>query len=558
VAQTPRSGRAFTQRAALHLPPPGPGWLATPSPRAAANPRLNAWLAAQLPAPAAIAFEVRTTSATRTVALDESGLDAIDFVLMTADRLGDGSSEIERWLVDRRRADDGVGDEVVTRYAGAAGDREIVFDWSAASGAIPLARLLPQLRALRRLVTVARSLTAQDYRLADESRKADPANPKGYRIDGAREPVGLPGRVTATRDRLRQAADALDAHLGTLAVAYDALRVDPAAFVTADWSSPLSTLRALLRRLVTFGTPEALPRSAAGVTVGAALGLVEQGRRTLVSVRKRIDAAGSALAPLPAEPPREDAGEEARRLAGQLDQRLDNLRTAARAVLGVGFPLQPLFALDYAARTEIDARLADPIEKDPLALEAWLQSLARVRPRMADVALASAAALWTKGAEPRLVPVQLPLRAGDPWIGRAWTTPPADGEVLSVMTLDAPATLAGDLQGLILDDWTETVPGLVETTGVAFHFDRPNAAAPHALLLAVPPNPDGTWTAGELLGVVVDTFARARLRAIEPDQIAASPLFQVLPAILTPFSSVGLLAETFLARDVASLEIARE
>jgi hypothetical protein len=551
VAQTPRSGRALTQRVALHLPPPGPGWLATPGPRAAANRRLDTWLVRQLPPPGAIGFEVRAPAATpQIVTLAQSGLDALDLILMTADRLGDGSTEIERWLVDRWRSDNDVGDEIVVRYAGSPAEGEIIFDWTAATGATPLARLLPQLRALRRLVTMGRSLDAQDYRLSDESRKADPANPKGYLTDAAREPVNLPGLVTAARDDLRQAADALEAELGALGTAYDALRADAASFVPADWLAPLATLRGLLRRLVQFGAAEALPRSAAGVSVGAALELVEQGRATLVSIRRRLDAADTALAPLPPEPPREDPGEEARRLAGRLDLRIENLRGAARATLGAGFPLQPLFAFDAEARTEIDARLSTPIEADPLALEAWLQSLARVRPRMADVALASAAALWTTGAEPKLVPVQLPRRSGDPWIGKAWSAPPADREVMSVMTLDPPDSLAGELEGLLLDEWTETVPGLRETTGVAFHFDRPGAEAPHALLLAVPPKPDGTWNWSELLGVVVDTFARARLRAIEPDQIAASPLFPVLPAILTPFSSGGLLAETFLPRDV--------
>ena len=108
---------------------------------------------------------------------------------------------------------------------------------------------------------------------------------------------------------------------------------------------------------------------------------------------------------------------------------------------------------------------------------------------------------------------------------------------MSVMTLDAPASLDGDLEGLLLDDWTETIPTSKETTGVAFHFDRPNAAAPQALLLAAPPNPDGRWRWNELLGVVIDTFARARLRAIEPDLVAASPLFPILPMTLLPFTS---------------------
>jgi hypothetical protein len=191
-----------------------------------------------------------------------------------------------------------------------------------------------------------------------------------------------------------------------------------------------------------------------------------------------------------------------------------------------------------------------------MALEAWLQSLARVRPRMADLALASAAAQWTTGAEPRLAPVQLPRRAADPWIGAGWATPPEDGEVMSVMTIDAPAAVSGDLQGLLLDEFTEIVSTDRETTGIAFHFDRPSAAAPQALLLAVPPNPDGRWRWDTLVGVVVDTFERARLRAVEPDLVAASPLFPLLPTALLGFTTIASPVSTFLLDDALSVAIA--
>ncbi len=263
VALTPRSGRAFTQRVALHLPEPAAGWLAAPGPRAAANPRLDAWLVAQLPPPSTLGFEVRAPLASpETMTLAQSGLDAIDLVLMSGDRLGDGSSEIERWLVDRWRAAHATGDEIVTRFAGAPGDGEIVLDWSAGSGVTPLAQLLPQMRALRRLVTVARSLTAKDFRLSDDGEKADPSNPNGYQIDAAREPVTLPSRVTAARDALRLAADGLEGLLTPIGPAYDALRANSSAFATADWASPLSDLRDALRRLVLFGRP--MPCPAAG------------------------------------------------------------------------------------------------------------------------------------------------------------------------------------------------------------------------------------------------------------------------------------------------------
>ncbi len=560
VAQTPRSGRVFTQRLVLHL---SAGGGAPPkTPRAAANPGLNAWLAGQLPALGAIGFEVRPAGASpRTVTLDLMGLEAIDLVLMSADRLGDGANDLERHLADRVRAADNIGDDVIMLFSGpapSAGELKLVLDTSAAPGATPLARVLPQLRALRRLAGGGRGLNAQDYRLPADHEKADPRNPKGFKLEASGDLAVLPLRVGDVRNALRDAAVALETHLNTLSAVYDALRADPTTFDATAWTGRLATVRERMRAAALFGTPDALPRSAAGVSISAVFGLVEQARAALAVIQKRLAAADAALAPLPAEPPRPDPREENRRLAGRLDARLANLVAAARLVLGDGFPLQPRFSLDLDARVEVDARLAAPIETDPLALEAWLQSLARVRPRIADVALASAAALWTTGAEPRLVPVQLPLRAGDPWIGQAWSTAPQEGEVMSVMTLDAPASFADDLEGLLLDEWTETVPAVNETTGVAFHFDRPSAAAPQALLLAAPPNPDGRWRWNELLGVVLDTFARARLRAIEPDHIAASPLFPVLPATLSSFHHGSKFASTFLVRDVAPLTVATE
>ncbi|MFT3722105.1 MAG: hypothetical protein QM773_00855 [Hyphomonadaceae bacterium] len=560
VAQTPRSGRVFTQRVALHLS--SGGGPAPTTPRAAANPGLNAWLGAQLPAPGGIGFEVRAAGAPpRTETLDQMGLEAIDLVLMSADRLGDGANDLERHLADRVRAAYDVGDDIVMLFSGptpSAGERKLVLDAGAAPGATPLAQLLPQLRALRRLVGGGRGLNAQDYRLAADFEKTNPRNPKGFKLDAGGDLASLPQRVRASRDALQTATASLENHLDTLAAGYDALRADPTTFDAAAWSGKLAILRERMRALAMFGAPDALPRSSAGASVSAVFGLIEQARAALATIEKRLAAAEAALAPLPVEPPREDPREENRRLAGRLDTRLANLVAAARLSLGDGFPLQPVFILDADAQAEVDARLAAPIESDALALEAWLQSLGRVRPRIADIALASAAAFWINGTEPRLVPVQLPLRAGDPWIGQAWTTPPQEGEILSVMTLDPPASLGSDLEGLLLDEWTETVPTTHETTGVAFHFDRPSAVAPQALLLAAPPNPDGRWRWNELLHVVLDTFARARLRAIEPDHIAASDLFPVLPATVSSFYKGSLFASTHLVRDVAALKASTE
>jgi hypothetical protein len=96
---------------------------------------------------------------------------------------------------------------------------------------------------------------------------------------------------------------------------------------------------------------------------------------------------------------------------------------------------------------------------------------------------------------------------------------------------------AGGLQaGLVIDDWSETIPEANETTGLAFHFDRPNAVAPHAILAAVPPVLRGHWEWEDLIGAVNEALDLAKLRAVEPDALAASGYFQVLPAILSEFT----------------------
>ena len=554
VAQTPRTGRVFTQRVVLHLPFADTG----ATPRARANPALNAWLAQQLPPLDKIGFEVRPSEDAQTTTFDDTGLEPIDLVLMSADRFGDGTSDLERYLADKWRGDNDVPDEVETLFAGPAPPSgKLVIDLGAASNATPIGRLLPQLRALRRLLGGGRGAHAQDLRRAEDDRHADPSNPKGYALVGDDLAV-LPRRIDEARQGLYAGAQALDAHLASFMQEYNALRANAAGFDATFWESRLATLRALMRALALYATPEAVPRSSSGETASSVFSLVEQARVALTAIGKRLDAAEAALVLPPLGAPLEDPKEEARRSAGRLSARFDNLSAAAQLALGGNFPLQPVFALAADAQTEIAARLADPIEKDPLAIEGWLQSLARVRPPIADLALASAAALWVREAEPRFAPVQLPLRAGDPWIGQAWTTPPQDGEILSVMTVDAPASLSGELEAVLLDEWTETVPTLNETAGVAFHFDRPSAAAPQALLLAAPAAPDGRWRWSELLGVVTDTFARARLRAIEPDQIAASPLFPVLPMTLTSFVYGSPFASTFLLRDTVELAIAPE
>ena len=87
------------------------------------------------------------------------------------------------------------------------------------------------------------------------------------------------------------------------------------------------------------------------------------------------------------------------------------------------------------------------------------------------------------------------------------------------------------LTGLSIDAWAQTIPAAQISTGLAFHYDRPAATAPQALLVAVAPDitaarQPGAWDLDTLLGTVLSAAALAsdRARAAELDPAAAVTL----------------------------------
>ena len=102
--------------------------------------------------------------------------------------------------------------------------------------------------------------------------------------------------------------------------------------------------------------------------------------------------------------------------------------------------------------------------------------------------------------------------------------------------------------GLLLDEWTEVIPADTETTGVAFHFDKPNAEPPQAILLALPAQFTGAWKWGDLVDALQETLDLARSRAVEPQQIDQTALSVFLPATImaTTWRPVTIAADLSL------------
>jgi hypothetical protein len=558
VAATPRSGRSLTQRVAI-VAPDGAGWTGNPptTPRAAANARLNRWLVTMLPAPATL--QVRFTlgaGAPDFVSLADLGLDALDVVLMSGDALGDASSELERAIVDHFRASRAVGEDVRVFFRVKSDPAVpealalVVDPGAAAPGAMALETVLALLRWLRGLASSSRALHAGDFRLPTEAHLADPANPKG--LDGPAPPLQ---DLADLAERVNVAIAALDAARAPLvavaadpavSAAHEALLADPSTFAAPFWAPHLATIRTALRQLTRFGISEALPASAHGTTGTAVTALVPQMHTGLAIVAKhRAEAAALAAVPPPVPPPA-DPAEAARARARLIDTRAERLGEAARTALGRSMVMLPLFAFGADQHAEVSGALTAPVSADPMAIETWLQSAARVRAPVGALAWVASSREWLAGAPLRLTPIQFPVRAGDPWIGGAVGGAALPDDVLSVVIVHAPGSAAGVHAGLMIDDWTEVVPTARETTGLAFHFNRPNAVAPQALLVAVAPVLKGHWTWSELVQILTDTLDRARLRAVEPDHLLTTEFFQALPTTLVEFSSGRTFLSTLL------------
>jgi hypothetical protein len=556
VVGTPRSGRSFTHRIAIGFDPTATaGWHQPLTVRAAASAPLNAWLASVLPAPDRIRWRVtRGTSPPEVLSLAEAGLEPIDVVQLCGERCGDFSSELERLLVHQYRRGRGVPDDetlaIDLGLLGLAG--------GAPPESIALAGLWPVLKALKRLVTRSRPLHANDFQLPSEAPVVEPANPRG--TDDTAPPLKdlaeLKGRVNAVHAALSSLTQGLDVFLiGTVQPLLDALHADPAHVVVAAWNTVMATLRDKLVALFQGGVSEALPASAQAVTAPVIDALTAQASSLVATMKQRLAGARALLDTAITDPLPTDPDQAAREKARRIDRRVTAYTDAAQLLLGRAFVLVPLFKLHAAGRPALAAALATPVEPNPLEIEGWLQSTARVRETVQALGLAVASHDWFHPTPLKLVPAQLPVRAGDAWIGNAGGAAVADGEALSVVICGPPADLSAPLCGLAVDDWTEVVPSAVETTGVAFHYDRPNAQAPQTLLVAVAPQLRGHWQWSDLVAIVAETFDRARRRAVEPDQLAATEYSQVLPAILTEFSSSPTFVSTLLVSNVAAAAI---
>jgi hypothetical protein len=489
VVRTPRTGVALTYRIVTlfntntDLPE---GWKS--SDRSRAEPVLSAWAAKLLGDPGRVHCLVERLDSTTTnwslltdVKLGDLDLSPLDFIY-AAKGSRDAPAEIEQRILNQaRRSVAQLPLEAELRINPGRDSNWSITDFS-------YGEFSELLRAVRRLITGVRSINASDV--------APPESNQPPEID-----------IADLTSRFNLALKAFD------------------DTVTALNTSNLEDLRNALLRASGFGIPEAIPISARGES--SVEPLIEQRN----SVLKELNQRKERLQAVEANPPLKQVEPE----------KLEFARL--RAIFGESFVVLPRFKLADEAVAEVKKALNDSTKiqnRNALAVVHWFQRASRVRDgasRLAE-ALRYAEVLKT-GEQLNLRVAQLPHNDVDRWIGL-----PLDVEnklspsrfsliVHSEKTLE----VANQLTGLLIDEWVELMPNPIETTGIVFQYDQPDAAPPQCILLAVPPEKDKAWDLFTLQQVLLETLDLARLRALDPGVL--EDVGHYLPAIYLAVNPSG-------------------
>jgi hypothetical protein len=251
---------------------------------------------------------------------------------------------------------------------------------------------------------------------------------------------------------------------------------------------------------------------------------------------------------------------EAHAAATTAPAQVEALQAAAQALFGESFKLVP----EFAYSPEQGGELADAVsagESGALLsyltttvgierpVEEWLLGAARVRSPLQAWQTCALLAGTFERTEPVLTPAQLPFKAGASWLALQFPpTPPIDSDRLLYTAHHAtPFNPVARQCGLLLDEWTEVIPGTERDTGISFNFDRPDNEAPQSILLVTPAAADGAWHWDDVVGALNETLDLAKKRAIEPAMVDPTMYSRFLPATIMAVTLRGISIATILA-----------
>lgn len=495
IARQSRGGTTVTHRFGVvlgaGLVPPA-SWVAPDSPRSSAEPHLDAWVGTLLGDPQKIRCQVDYRDpqpgdpAHRTrkpISLADLKLRPLDFLAIgMAPEATGGASELDLRIV----ASAGVPDDADVRIDHA---NEADRSFRSFPEAIEIAT------SLRNLIGGARPLLPEDLLPPESGSDASSV-------------------VLSGGTRGSDARSALGALKIALSTAVDTIAA------TAENSAPdLTELRKQLIAAASFGVAGAFPSTFNSTSKELRAEFLDRGRTTLRELTRRHTEA----------------------LAQTAEDEI------ARSVFGRGFVFLPEFTPTGIA--SLGSAIADSaaLAGNAAAPLKWFQRTAPVRPALRRWKRMESYAQVLGASSFSLDVLQLPYAAGAKWVALPFadeTQRPPDGRVSIVLHRAAKPAAGGSWAGLIVDEWSEIIPGETEQTAIAFHYDDPGAEAAQAVLIAVPPTEQQAWDFQTIVDTVRETFELARLRGADLENLGM--LGQLLPAIFLASNPAGHAISTTL------------
>jgi len=476
VTTSPTTGVPVSHRVALLLEgaqPQATGWTLAVSPRGHADPFVEAWAGNLLGTPtgatASVTYQLKNQSVTDHVSVaDIKTIGPLDFLALAQSTSASGrGSPLDRQLAAAVKVKQPAATTIaITGY-----------DTPSSGPSIP--QLIELARALGAVLGGARELAATDLVLTpDDVGDADLGTLAST----------LSGQASTAVQALSQALNAFNntdtrtALTGAAAYQADAFP-DPGAADADLTVLAISAKGELARRLSDAQAALPGPSASRADTIAAAI----QALRTIFG--------RNTLAVLPAAVPPGN---------GELGQSL----TALDRPLDIN-----------------DATTFDPHQ----APGRYLQQASRLHERLAAWRRFGLYASAFGRTTPRLSVAQLPFVAGEDWAGRS--VPTESRTSLLLISANGQTALPDPTavwRGLLLDQWTELVPGSTAETGIAFHYDSQTSEAPQVILMAMHSGQSGGWTLDELRAIVTETMDLALIRPVDNDKVA---LGQLIPAI---------------------------
>lgn len=497
VVATPHVGTSVTHRVVISLDdsPLLPPWRVTP--RHLAEPRVGVWLAQQLGDPSRARVRASYPDptgddpdrrATVVLSLAQLRLSPLDVLAIAAATTPEGDGELDARL---RQA----------MLTGLDVHRAVTFDHQRDPGApadqLTLLEVLDVARLLAAVIGGARPLSA-----------ADLAPP------GDVAPAAQADDVTVL-ERLQLATIGLDG-------AADRLETTLAALTAQSTPHAARAVREALWLAAGYGIRAAVPMSFDDEDAAQRAALAGQATSALGHLARRASEVAQAGGPA------------------------DRLR----AVFGSSFPIVPTCAPNnLSVLTEAISR-GPSLVGHRTNLWRWFEGVARVRPPLAALRLATMAteAIGAPRLEPHVA--QLPDGEGRPWIASSFNPDvpearPRAGTVAITFDRTPTSLVGGRVAGLKLDEWTERIPARALDTAFAVHHDTPGAEAPQCVLLAVPPMTGPSWDLDSLLAVIHETLDLARVRSVDGDELGVLGMFAPMTVVACNLADQAVSTDAF-------------